>query len=327
MEIEIIKYLTTRKITNLLKNRISYFLSLVTKKPKIIGYPVTLSIEPAAICQLHCPECILGSNQLKRKQIFIEQFLYKKIIDQTSDYLCYLMLYFQGEPFLSPHIFEMIKYASEKKIFTATSTNAQNIDEIMASKIVISGLKKLIISLDGVEQTSYQKYRIGGNFEKTLESIHNIKKEKEKNNSKYPIIELQFIVFKHNEKEIGKFIDLAKQLKVEKYTIKSAQIYNFENKTNLIPSIKKYSRYIYKNNQWQLNKKIKNHCIKSWQSAVITTEGDLVPCCYDKNAEYKYGNLIADSLFSLWHNETANKFRKRLLTNRSQITICKNCYE
>ncbi len=253
--------------------------------------------------------------------------LYKRIIDEVGPNLLYLLLYFQGEPFLSPTIFDMITYADNKNIYTATSTNGQSIDQTVASKIVKSGLKKIIISLDGVTQETYETYRIGGNLNKTLQAIEFINAEKKVQNSRFPAIELQMIIFRHNEHEIGAFKKIAQKMKVQKITIKTAQIYNYTEKTELIPTIKKYSRYKTINGNWELKKKLHNRCLRMWQSAVITTDGELLPCCFDKNADFSYGNLNKYSVKELWNNDKALSFRKRILSNRKSIDMCQNCSE
>ena len=289
--------------------------------------PVSLSIEPVAICQLHCPECALGSNNIVRSNKLINFDLYKKVIDEVEHNLLYLLLYFQGEPFLSPAIFDMISYADKKNIYTATSTNAQSINQTIASKIVKSGLKKIIISLDGVTQETYETYRVGGNLNKTLQAIEFINAEKKAQNSHLPVIELKMIVFQHNEHEIEAFKKLAQKMKVQKITIKTAQIYNYSEKTELIPTIKKYSRYKIKNGNWELKKKLHNRCLRMWQSAVITTDGELLPCCFDKNADFSYGNLNKYSVKELWNNDKALLFRKTVLSSRKSIDMCQNCSE
>ena len=327
MKADFLHNVTRNKIKNLLKNRVSYAISNVSKSGNINGMPVSLSIEPAAICQLHCPECALGSNQLIRSNKLMDFDLYKKVIDEVEPNLLYLLLYFQGEPFLSPTIFDMITYADNKNIYTATSTNGQSIDQTVASKIVKSGLKKIIISLDGVTQETYETYRIGGNLNKTLQAIEFINAEKKAQNSRFPAIELQMIVFRHNEHEIETFKKIAQKMKVQKITIKTAQIYNYTEKTELIPTIKKYSRYKTINGNWELKKKLHNRCLRMWQSAVITTDGELLPCCFDKNADFSYGNLNKYSVKELWNNDKALSFRKRILSNRKSIDMCQNCSE
>ncbi len=319
--------LTAKKVRNLLKNRVSFVWSLVGKSGRVAGAPVSLSVEPCAVCQLHCPECVLGAGRLKRTQKFIDFELYKRVIDQNRDTLCYLILYFQGEPFLSPRIFDMIAYADQSGIFTATSTNAQNIDAAMAEKIVASGLKKLIVSLDGTTQQSYERYRQGGKIDSVIAAIENINAAKARKSASTPAIELQFIVFRHNESEIAAFKQLAKRLKVQKTTIKSAQIYNFQAKTTLIPTDKRFSRYAQIDGIWQLKRSKRNFCLRQWQGAVLTTDGLLVPCCFDKNADFSFGQITDSNFMQIWQGERATDFRRQILRHCNQIEMCRNCSE
>lgn len=319
--------ITPKKCANLLKNRASYVFSCLVRRPVLWGMPVAISVEPIAACQLHCPECVLGSGNLLRHKKQLPFDIYKKIIEECSETLIWLNLYFQGEPFLSPQIFEMIKLAKQHNVFTCISTNAQSIDKTTAEKIVESKLDKLIISLDGVTQQNYEKYRIGGNIDKVFSAIDEINKAKLKYSSIFPKIELQFIVFKHNESELEEFLHLAKKLDVEKATIKSAQIYNYAENSQLIPENKKYSRYIRKNGEWILRKKLRNRCLRLWQSGVVTTDGNFLPCCFDKNAEFSFGNLGKNLVFDIWRSDKAFEFRKQILSNRKNIRICQNCSE
>ncbi len=319
--------LSAKKVCNLLKNRASFVWSLVSRSGCVAGAPVSLSVEPGAVCQLHCPECVLGAGQLRRTQRFIDFDLYRTIIDQNCATLCYLMLYFQGEPFLVPHIFDMIRYADQRGIFTATSTNAQNIDDTMAEKIVASGLKKLIVSLDGTTQQSYERYRRGGKMENVLGAIEKINAEKAKKSVATPAIELQFIVFRHNETEIDAFEQLAKRLKVQKTTIKSAQIYNFQQKEALIPTKKRFSRYTKEGENWRLKQTKHNFCLRQWQGAVVTTDGLLVPCCFDKNADFSFGQITSSNFMQIWHGERATQFRCQILRDCSKFEMCRNCSE
>jgi len=80
---------------------------------------------------------------------------YKNIIDTLSPWLFYQMIYFQGEPFLHPQIFNIIKYAHQQKIYTCTSTNGHFITHENAQRIIESGLDKIIISVDGVNKETY----------------------------------------------------------------------------------------------------------------------------------------------------------------------------
>ena len=120
---------------------------------------------------------------------------------------------------------------------------------------------------------------------------------------------------------------MAKTFDVQKVTIKTAQIYNYEHKQSLLPTSKRYSRYIIKNGVVQLKHRKGNHCLRQWQGGVVTVDGHLVPCCFDKNADFLFGNLQTHTLQSVWHGEAANRFRRQILQARQHVSICADCGE
>jgi radical SAM protein with 4Fe4S-binding SPASM domain len=64
-----------------------------------------------------------------------------------------------------------------------------------------------------------------------------------------------------------------------------------------------------------------------WSSCVVTWDGKIVPCCFDKDAKHQLGDLAQNSLKTIWQNDKYVAFRKALLTNRQAIDICQNCTE
>lgn len=328
MILNFLKKLSFRKILNIILINFSFFYTKITKKILILGYPIGLSIEPNNFCNLQCPECPTGKNQLTKQRKNIDFEMYKKIIDETYLYLSHLLLYFQGEPYLYPNFFKLIQYSNEKNIYTKTSTNGHFLNSENAKKTVSSGLDELIISLDGITQETYEKYRKGGDLSKVLEGIKNIVFWKEKLHSKTPYLILQVLVFKTNEHQILDIKKLSKKLKVNKLDFKTAQFYDFEKGNDLMPETAKYNRY-YKNNKGKflIKNKLKNHCYLLWTSSVITCDLFVLPCCFDKNANFKMGNLETTKFKDIWKNKSYQNFRKKVLFSRKNISICKNCTE
>ncbi len=323
-----LKKMTPKKIFNFFKVWISYWFSAITKKVWRWGMPFSASFEPSAICNLKCPECPVGNGKLKRKQGLSNFDTFKNFIDQASPYLMNLFLYFQGEPFINKEIFKMIEYANSKNIFTATSTNGHFFTKENILKIIDSGLDYLIISLDGASQQTYSQYRIGGNIETVIKGVRELINLRNSLNSKRPFIEIQFIVMGTNEHEIKKIKQLAKELKVDVLKFKSVQIYDFKNGLKFLPKkLTKFSRYKIENGQVRLKKRLKNRCWRLWNSAVITWNGDVLPCCFDKDAEYAFGNIKEKPLAELIKNQKFKKFALKVLTDRKSIPICRNCTE
>jgi MoaA/NifB/PqqE/SkfB family radical SAM enzyme len=217
----------------------------------------------------------------------------------------------------------MVKYASQKKIYTATSTNAHYLTDEKAKQTVESGLDRLIISIDGTTQDVYQQYRVGGKLDKVLEGAKNIVKWKKELNSKKPFVVFQFLVVKPNEHQMEDVKQLAKEVGVDDVWFKTAQVYDYENDPNkLIPTLNKYSRYN-KNadGSYAPKNKLQNHCWKLWHANVITWDGLVVPCCFDKDAMHQLGNLKMQSFKEVWHNDNYKQFRRELMTSRKNIDI------
>jgi radical SAM protein with 4Fe4S-binding SPASM domain len=321
--------LTIRRVWNGVKVLSSFYVSKILDKPIQWGYPVSISFEPTTSCNLRCPECPSGLRAFTRPTGMLQKDFFKETIDDIYKELLYLIFYFQGEPYLNPSFLEMVKYASAKGIYTATSTNAHYLTDDAAKKTVESGLDRLIISIDGTTQDSYVQYRVGGNLEKVLEGAKNIVKWKKELNSKTPFVFFQFLVVKHNEHQIEEIKKLAKDIGVDEVRFKSAQVYDYENDpNNLIPTNEKYSRY--KKNadgSFKAKNKFANRCWKLWHANVISWDGLVVPCCFDKDATHRLGNLKNESFKNIWHNDNYKQFRKELMTSRKNIDICSNCSE
>jgi radical SAM protein with 4Fe4S-binding SPASM domain len=259
----------------------------------------------------------------------LEKDFFSRTIDDIHKELLYLIFYFQGEPYLNPAFLDMVKYASSKKIYTATSTNAHYLTEEAARKTVESGLDRLIISIDGTTQDVYQQYRVGGKLDKVLEGTRNIVHWKKKLKSKTPFIFFQFLVVKPNEHQVEDIKRLAKEMGVDEVRFKTAQVYEYETDPNqLIPTTDKYSRYKKeKDGTYRSKNKLANHCWKLWHANVITWDGLVVPCCFDKDAMHQLGNLKNESFRNIWNNDNYKQFRSELMKSRKKIDICANCSE
>ncbi|MFM7017034.1 MAG: radical SAM/SPASM domain-containing protein [Bacteroidota bacterium] len=306
----------------------SYFISKWLKKSINWGQPIAFSFEPTTSCNLRCPECPSGLRSFTRPTGMLDSTFFKKVIDETTSHLWYLIFYFQGEPYLHPEFTELVKYASSKKIYTATSTNAHYLTDANARKTVESGLDRLIISIDGTTQDVYQQYRIGGKLEKVIEGTKNIVKWKKSLKSPTPHIIFQFLVVKPNEHQLQEVIKLAEEIGVDEVAFKTAQVNEYEHGNPLIPSIEKYSRYKKKSDgTYEIKNKLLNQCWKMWHSCVITWDGSVVPCCFDKDATHSMGNLQDAPFQDVWNSEAYQNFRSQLLKSREEIDICKNCTE
>ncbi|HSZ71111.1 MAG TPA: radical SAM/SPASM domain-containing protein [Cytophagaceae bacterium] len=320
--------LTPRKLYNAAQLTYSYQNSVWRGRSLHKGMPASVSIEPTTSCNLRCPECPSGLRSFTRPTGMMDLNLYRSTLDQLTSDLLYQILYFQGEPYLHKGFFDMVRYANEKKIYTATSTNAHYLDDERAEETVRSGLDRLIISIDGTTQDTYQSYRVGGDLNKVIEGTRNILKWKKRLNSKTPHTIFQFLVVGHNEHQIADVQKLAKELGVDELRLKTAQIYDYQNGSDLMPLDEKYSRYTKKKDgTYDIKRGGDKNCWKMWHSCVITWDGKVVPCCFDKDAHYSMGSLQQQSFSDIWTGHRYEEFRNNLIQSRDTYEMCKNCTE
>ncbi|WP_181256323.1 radical SAM/SPASM domain-containing protein [Marinilabilia salmonicolor] len=321
-----LKSLNIPRLLNLLKLVCGFILSRIVGKPLCIAHPFALSVEPSGHCQLKCPECPTGAAVLSRKKGNMNIDLFNKIINETEKYIIYLNLYFQGEPLLHPQIEEFIEKAKKNRIYTTISTNAQLLDQQMCRKLIASGLSRIVISLDGFSQGIYETYRRGGKVETVKNGIIMLIQARKESGTFFPIIVVQVLAFDHNKHEIPAIREWCKEVGVDKLEIKTAQMNEFGDGT--VQPAREKSRYQNSpKKKYTVPGRPYNHCWRQWSSAVITWNGLMVPCCYDKNAEYILGNASSSTFSDNIKKPESYIFKQTILSNRKGIEMCRNCPE
>lgn len=326
--LNILNHLNPVRTWNLILLKSSYHWSRWVKRPVILGKPFSLSIEPTTACNLGCPECPSGLKQFTRPTGRLNLELHKRMLEQTKQTVFYINYYFQGEPFLHPDFLELIKEAKKQRIYTATSTNAHFIDKKKAEEIVNSGLDRLIISIDGLTQATYEQYRVHGKLDKVIEGTKALVAAKRELRSRTPHLIFQFLAVKPNEHEIPFLDQFSREMGVNELRIKTAQLYDYKFGNPLMPDNERYARYKrMPDGTYKLKYKKGDHCWRMWSSSVFTWDGKVVPCCFDKDATHILGSVAESDFKELWKSAPYKNFRGAVLTGRNQIEICKNCSE
>jgi radical SAM protein with 4Fe4S-binding SPASM domain len=325
--ISYIKYLSARRVINAVKVLTSYGVSIMLNKPVVWGLPMTFSVEPTNSCNLKCPECPSGLGQLTRPRGYITIEGFKKIVDEISGSSFYIQLFFQGEPLLNKNLAEMIRYAHKRKIYTSISTNGLLLSQDNADLILKAGPDKIIFSMDGLDEKAYKNYRIGGSYEKADSALRLLARRKKELGLSKPVIELQFIVMKQNEHQKDNVTKYGREAGADKVALKTMQVYSYEDALKFLPDDIKFRRYDISSGKLRLKGKLKNRCFALWRTSVVTWDGRVVPCCFDKDARFEIGNIYNNDFEELWNSKKYNNFRKVVLSNRPGAEMCRNCTE
>ena len=316
--------LTKSRLSNAIRCYSNYALSLFGLV-RITHMPTFVSVEPANVCQLRCPECPVGNGKRLegRGDRLMSREVWKRVLAEVKDTAHTIQFYFQGEPLLNPDLPQMVREAHEAGLYTITSTNAQALTPAMAEALIHAGLDRIIVSMDGLTDESYNAYRIGGSLEKTKAALRYLREAKERLHGR-TTIELQCLRLRTNEQEWAAFKRVYKQLGADKLVLKTAQLYDYTDGHPLMPSDARYSRYTKGADGLFHRKKLGRGCLRVWSGVVITTNGDVLPCCYDKAHSFTYGNITTQPLAQLFANERALAFRKAAINE--QPTICQECW-
>lgn len=322
----LLRSLTWRRAGNLIKTGMSFLLSAVSGKNILWGRPAILTIEPTNICNLRCPLCTTGNNEMLRPNGKMSLDTFGNILDKMGDDIFFLLLYHQGEPYINKHFLEFVRLAKAKNIYCTTSTNAHYFDDETIRATIDSGLDSMIVSLDGVTQESYETYRVKGNLDKVVSGLRRFMEIKQQRKSRTPLIALQFLVMKHNERELPFIKKLAKELGVDRLLIKTIEVRTAEEARLWLPANERFRRYQFDEQNLRVKNSEKKSCPRPWLSTLINWDGSMVPCCFDKNGSFIMGNINeAKNIDELWAGEKFISFRTQLSADRRSIDMCRNC--
>jgi len=295
--------------------------------------PTFLSVEPSSVCQLSCPQCPCGQRAVypMNREKWLSLATFQKILSDCQGWVHTIQFYFQGEPLLNPQLPQMIHLAHLQHIYTTCSTNAQALTPLLAMQLLEAGLDRIIVSIDGLSEESYQAYRVGGTLNQALKGLIYLREAKDKTGASVHI-ELQCLRLKSNEHEWHMLQQCYHQMGADSLTLKSAQFYDYKEGNPLMPTENRYCRYkrlsdgIYtpKNRL----KSVRNQpCARLLSGCVVTTNGDVLPCCFDKEIHHVMGNIHTSSLRQIWQGKTFQTFREHVYLNRMDYAICHNCTE
>lgn len=311
----------TEPFTNAIYSISCYGLSYLLRKYIGKPYPCALSVELTNNCNLHCPECTTGSGALTRPRGFMDLTLAGKIAGTLRQSLLSANLYFQGEPMLHPRFFEITELF--RGINCTISTNGHFLDVEGCNKLALSGLSKIIVSIDGVTQPVYSAYRRGGNLEAVIEGVCNLS-DAFKGVKNSPRLELLFLYGKHNAHELAEVKSFAKSLGVS-LKVKSMEVLNPEDAEQWVPEEGRKTRYKINEGSYELKTGPARGCLRAWTTPVITWDGNLLPCCFDKDAGNSFGSITEQPFESIWDGEKRQAFITELIRTRDFCSICSKC--
>jgi len=312
----------------------NYILTDVQKgrlEPFLFGYPYWLVIDPCNYCNLHCPFCPTGQDRNTRPKGKLSFNDFKNIVDKLGEYAVHIDLLNWGEPFLNERIFDMIKYAKQYHSDIKVDTNLTCLDTDKAERLVLSGLDKIIVSLDGLNQETYSKHRRGGDFQVVMDNLKLLLNKRKELKSAKPYITWQFLVFRHNEHEVETAVKMGRKLGVDHVGVTNA----FIGDKDWIPVNPAYSNYnngnIKKDNMTFNYFKVGNNvfCNWPWEAIAINTNGSVSACCSVEEEKDDFGNIFDQPFEEMWNSDKYQMARRHIkdknVINKDGRHVCVEC--
>ena len=282
------------------------------------GLPNIFYFETVLACNLACPECVIGVDAVQRTKKIMKLHEFEIICNKIKKNADMIYLHKWGEPLMNKQISQFVKIASDFS-HTHISTNGIFLDEKKIEEFIEFGLGTLLISVDAINQETYEKYRIGGNINVVLKNLKQSSILVNKYKSKLKIIP-QFIVFEHNEHQMKDFQKFCEDINL-KSVFKAPYIrYGDKVKTS---NNSNYQWKHYQTEEEHFNAMSK--CNKLTTTMTIDSHGEILLCPQDYNNEFNIGNILDpnSTLKSIWNDSKYVNLREQT-QNKRPLDLCKN---
>lgn len=265
---------------------------------EIADPPKQVVIETVTACALKCPSCYIGSGMLTRKKGSMSWELFSKLADQIEPFAKHVYLHLWGEPLMNPRIGDMIRRVKQFATIDL-STHGELVTEENADALCEA--TALAVSLEGLDQATYEKYRVGGSFDKAFRALEILSKRRR--------INWTWVVTRDNEHQIPRARAMAEEMGVT-FGPKPPYFISESVRLALEPRGPEFQRY----HQDGTLKADRHACREFWETIYFTPQGDCITCCFDYNATWKMGNLNDHTVLEIWNGPVYREMRRRHLT-------------
>ncbi len=312
--------------------------------PRIAPFLWDIEVEVTTKCPLRCIMCehtYWKDKEYSNWNLTFEQF--KSIIDQLPK-LKWINLTGEGTPMLNPDFLKMIEYCKQKNIYTVFVHDFFVINEEQMRKIIEIGVERIWASIDAATKETYERIRVGSDFDKVISNIKKFIEFKKKMNSPIPELCFRYTFFKHNYKEMSKFLDLVYSMGgkyvnfVSLLEFEETKDWIYEPPQDLIKELNRKGKKLGIEVLWSHashmpERKVPSHYCVAWTEPFIMKGGYVLPDCavlmsnkrqwLEKHA---FGNIFEKPLKEIWNSERYKKFRRTIVNRKAPVPLlCVGC--
>ncbi len=185
---------------------------IIRRFPQLYRFPKQIELEISTECSKNCIHCEHTwwppESQPKKKLSYDEV---TTIIEQFPG-LRWISLVGEGSSFEHPDMLRFIKYVKDKEIMCYMVDHLSDWTDETVKEVVANDMDGIIVSLDASTKNTYEKLKVGCDFDNVQKNIRKLIAEKKRRNSPIPEITFTFIAMKRNVNELPDYVDFIASL-------------------------------------------------------------------------------------------------------------------
>jgi pyruvate-formate lyase-activating enzyme len=277
-------------------------------------FPDRLYVESTSFCNLHCVMCPTGIGTIKRPKGYMDMALFRRIVDEVAAHDPAIVLHSWGEPMMHPKLFDMVHYARDRDVWVETSTNITLLTEERARKALDSGLNQLFLAMDGVTRATYERVRVGADFDTTLRNVERLLALKREKGSRMRIV-MQIIAMRETAAEVADFVRRWTRPEIEQVNVKHLDTWGDQEAAISAHAVTREEP------------PVRRPCPNLWYHGYVFWDGSLVSCERDYDLRTPLGNVKDAGLLAAWHGEQMQRLRRMHVEGDYRAPACERCVE
>jgi len=303
--------------------------NLVHRRLHPWSMPLHMQFELTNYCNLRCPVCPTGTRSMSRPPQAMDSGVFERLMDEVGPYLLTASLWAWGEPLLHPQLCEILRAARKHDVITLLSTNGQclNQDRVLDA-LIDAPPDYLILAFDGLTDETNSRYRVGAKISPILEGARKLAERKRERNLRKPVLNMRFIVMKHNQHELVRLDEFARNNGFELLTIRDMFVIEStcdgETAGGLKPDADAWRNCGFAHGGNTPHDDF--ICLEPFWFPTVFADGTVVLCEQDYNAELDLGCISKDVSFKgLWRSRRAAELREVIRDTRQEVSFCRKC--
>lgn len=281
-------------------------------------FPRYFEIETIHACNACCIMCSVNDWE-KGKSVLMPDSLYTKFVEEVScykDWIQTICLNRDGEPTLDKKISQRVKMLKDAGIKKVTlTTNGQLLNPELSKELIQSGLDDIMVSIDGITKATFERIRIGLNYETVVDNT--LTMIQLRNESKSPLtIRIRMVILEENRHEVDAWIQFWAAKVNNQDRVYAMPAHTWGNQVKITGVAENEAN----------GSQGSPPCVFVFSSIAMHADGKVGLCNVDYNAKYEMGDFQKNSIKEIWTGKTFSRVRELHANGRAnELPVCNGC--